>query len=65
MKLVANKTAYSNVVGGGLMLKDEKGRAVFQIVVMGTTNGINKEQDAQISQRITDLINEHGLEFNR
>lgn len=46
MKLTAKEVPYSSIVGGGLMLIDESGRAAFQVMFMGTTNGITKEQTA-------------------
>jgi hypothetical protein len=57
MKLTANKTPYSSVVGGGVMLTDETGKAVFNVMICGTTNGISKEQDAEISERIVAAFN--------
>lgn len=35
---------YSSMVGGGLMVKDESGRARFIITAFGTTEGITKEE---------------------
>lgn len=62
MKLTANKTPYSSVVGGGLMLTDARGRAAFMVIFTGTTDGITKEQDAALADAIAGWINQHGLD---
>lgn len=62
MKLTAKQTPYSSIVGGGLVLTDEAGRAAFMVMVRGTTSGISKEQDAAISAFLARAINEGGLE---
>ena len=64
MKLTSNSVPYSSVVGGGLSLLDENGRARFQVVLIGTTDGISKEQNDAISKRLHELINTHGLEIS-
>ena len=61
MKLTARTTGYSSVVGGGLMLCDDNGRARFLVNFIGTFEGITKEESQAMSQRIGELINEHGL----
>ena len=62
MKVDARILPYSGIVGGGVQLLDAQGRAQFQIALMGTTNGISKEQTHAIARRIAELINQHGLE---
>lgn len=62
MKLKAQAVPYSSVVGGGLTLVDENGRARFIIVAMGTTEGINKEENAAIFAVLRDAINKSGVE---
>lgn len=63
MKLKCNIVPYSSIVGGGLSLLDESGRARYQIVFIGTTEGISKEVTVALSRQIGDYINEHGLEI--
>lgn len=62
IKLFAESTPYSSVVGGGVMLTDNIGRAKFQIMLIGTTNGITKEQNDHMAARLKELINKHGLD---
>lgn len=62
MKLTAKEVPYSSIVGGGLMLTDESGRAAFQVMFMGTTNGITKEQTAALSRQFGAWAREYGLE---
>lgn len=62
MKLDARLIPYSSVVGGGVSLLDQSGRARFQIMLIGTTDGITKEESGAISRRLAELINQHGLE---
>lgn len=62
MKLKAKPVPYSSVVGGGVMLLYPTGAAAFQIVLMGTTKGISREQTVAITARLAELINQHGLE---
>jgi len=62
MKLKAQAFPYSSIVGGGVMLLDEKGAAAFQIGLRGTTKGISKEQSDLITMRLVELINRCGLE---
>lgn len=61
MKLKAQKVPYSSVVGGGVLLTNEKGAAQFQIAIFGTTNGITKEQTGAISTFLVDAINKGDL----
>lgn len=63
MKLKANVVPYSSVVGGGLSLLDENGRARYQIMFIGTTDGISKEVTGALSKQIGDYINKYGLEI--
>jgi hypothetical protein len=63
MKIKAQTIQYSSVVGGGIMLLDEAGRARGQIAFIGGAVRITKEQDAALSKGIADLINAHGLEI--
>lgn len=62
MKLKATKVPFSSVVGGGLMLTDEKGRAAFIVNFMGTTAGITKEQASAMAEAFAKWVNENGLE---
>lgn len=62
MRLRGKLTPYSSIVGGGIMLTDHMGRATFQIVLIGTTKGITKEQNDSLCQQLQDLINKDGLE---
>ena len=57
MNLTAKLTPYSSVVGGGLQIVDEKGRARFIVALMGTTDGISKEQNDELSKRLADGFN--------
>lgn len=51
--LLAQKQAYSSIVGGGVKLVDKlSGVTKFNIMVIGTTSGISKNDDAIISERI-------------
>lgn len=61
MKLKAKLVPYSSVVGGGILLTDENGAARFQIILVGTTKGINKEQNDAICNQLKIIIDEHGL----
>lgn len=62
MRLKAEAFPYSSIVGGGVLLLDERGAAVFQIGLRGTTKGITKEQTEAIATRLVALINRCGLE---
>lgn len=62
MKLSASKVRHSSVVGGGLMLCDEKGRARFIVNFMGTTEGIRPEETKALSEQFADFIEKHGLD---
>lgn len=62
MKLKAEAFPYSSIVGGGVMLLNERGAATFQIGLRGTTKGITKEQTEAITRRLVELINRCGLE---
>lgn len=62
MKIKAQAFPYSSFVGGGVMLHDKKGAAVFQISIRGTMSGISKAQTEAISGRLVELINQHGLD---
>lgn len=65
MRLVAKRVPYSSVVGGGVMLTDETGTARYQIMLIGTTQGIDKETTDQIADRIVELIQANGLEVKK
>lgn len=58
MKLTAKKVPYSSIVGGGVMLQTDDGKEAFQVMVRGFPNGISKEQDADICDRIIGAFNE-------
>lgn len=62
IKLDARVIPYSSVVGGGLQLLDPHGRARFQLALIGTTDGVTKEENRAIALRLAELINQHGLE---
>lgn len=57
MKLYAQATPYSSRVGGGLTLVDDKGRERFLIMLVGTTEGITKEENDALSTGLFDAIN--------
>lgn len=61
MRLKSKLVPYSSVVGGGLMLTDERGAAQFIVNFMGTSNGINKDQSDALAEQIQALINANGL----
>jgi len=61
MKLKAKRVPYSSVVGGGVMLTDTTGAPRYQIMLIGTTQGIDKTVTDQIGDRLVELINTHGL----
>lgn len=61
MRLRTKIVPYSSIVGGGLQLLDEKGRAVFIVNFIGTAWGISKDQTASLSEQLSALIEAHGL----
>lgn len=61
MKLLAKRTPYSSVVGGGLMLTDETGRARFMVIFTGTTEGIEKNENDALAEQFAKFIEQHGL----
>lgn len=63
MKLHCQAYPYSSIVGGGLVLLDEKGHAKFQLGLSGTTEGISKEQNDSLCQQLEQLINTRGLDL--
>lgn len=76
MRLTIQKTPYSSIVGGGLTLCDEAGRARFLVMFCGTTAGITKEETAALTEQFADalpngidvpdrLLAEHGLTLTR
>lgn len=64
-RMDARPTPYSSVVGGGLILFDQSGRAAFQLSIIGTSNGVTREENDAIARRLAELINSHGLEVPR
>jgi hypothetical protein len=65
--LTAKSIPFSSVVGGGLLLKDEKERAVCQLVVIGNVcppeGGRATAEDVMgIVEAVVRAINVHGLE---
>lgn len=62
MKLAVRKTPYSSIVGGGLMLTDESGRARFMVLFTGTTEGIEKNENDALAEQFAAFIEQHGLE---
>jgi hypothetical protein len=63
MKLTAKTIPYSSIVGGGLMLCDQTGRARFIVSFRGTTEGISKDETAALSSQFAAFIKERGLEI--
>lgn len=61
MKLKSKIVRYSSVVGGGLMLTDERGAVQFIVNFMGASNGISKEQSQALSEQIDALINANAI----
>lgn len=61
MRLTAKLVPYSGVVGGGLQLIDESGRAVFIVNFIGTGFGISKAQSEALARRLETLINADGI----
>lgn len=61
MKLKSKIIGYSSVVGGGLMLTDERGYTMFLVNFLGFSSGISKEQSQELAEQINALINTHGL----
>ena len=61
MKLTCKDIPYSSIVGGGLTLVDDDGRARFIVNFMGTTAGITKEETAALRDQIGAWIREHDL----
>lgn len=62
MKLGAKEIPFSSIVGGGLALVDERGAYRFQLAIMGTTQGITREQSQAIAEQVTRLINANNLD---
>lgn len=62
MKLSAREVPYSTVVGGGLMLLDEEGQAIFQVNFMGTSRGISRQQTQELTRQFKWFVDEVGLE---
>jgi hypothetical protein len=50
--LTLKKTPYSSVVGGGMALVDEKGAYRFLINIIGTTEGVTREETEAIVSQI-------------
>lgn len=61
MKLKVNITPYSSIVGGGLMLCDETGRARFLVNFIGTTEGITKAENNALAKQFAAWIVHEGL----
>lgn len=62
MKLKAKLVPYSSIVGGGLTLTDDAGRAAFIVNFIGTTAGITKEETEALSRQFAAFIAAYGLE---
>lgn len=63
IKLRPDKVPYSSIVGGGLTLADSAtGQIKFVVSLRGVSSGITKEETKALSDRIAELISEHGLE---
>lgn len=61
MKLTPKITPYSSVVGGGLMLCDEAGRARFIVTFLGTTDGITKTENDALAEQFAAWAVAHDL----
>jgi hypothetical protein len=61
MRLKAKVTPYSSIVGGGLTLLDEQGRARFIVNFMGTTEGITKEETVALAEQFAHYVNNHDV----
>lgn len=60
IRLKAQRIGYSSVVGGGLMLSDPAGRSSFIINIIGTTQGVTKEENNELVEQIEQLIADAG-----
>lgn len=56
MKLTAKAVPYSSIVGGGLVFHDETGRARFIVSLRGTTEGITKAENDEITLAILSAL---------
>jgi hypothetical protein len=61
MKLTARIVPYSSVVGGGVMLLDEAGKAYLQLAVMGGRVGVTREEHEATAAALVELVNAEGL----
>jgi hypothetical protein len=62
MKVRIKPTAYSSIVGGGLTIYDESGRARFLMSLMGTTEGITREENNAIADAIVQAFDDKTIE---
>lgn len=62
MKLHAKPIGYSSIVGGGLTLLDDAGRARFIVSFIGTTNGITKAETQALSEFFAEAVAERTLD---
>lgn len=60
MKLTAQVVPYSSIVGGGVMLLDDKGKAFVQLIIAGGPPGYTAQDVKTISERLVARINENG-----
>lgn len=61
IKLTAEPVPYSSIVGGWLVLKREDGRAGFVVNFIGTSEGITKEETAELSEQFARFVNDYGV----
>jgi hypothetical protein len=59
-RLSGREIPYSSIVGGGLTLLDEKGRAAFIVNFIGTTEGITKEETQALTRQFLWYLDKIG-----
>jgi hypothetical protein len=60
-KMTLRPQAYSSVVGGGLQVVDKSGAVRFLICMIGTTEGITREETEAISSQIIAALKDREL----
>jgi len=63
MKLKLEKTNWSSVVGGGFSITTEDGKR-YEAMIIGASNGITKEIDANICVSIMNAVNDKWISDN-
>lgn len=61
MRLTAKEVKHSSIVGGGLTLCDETGRARFIVNFMGTDAGIRAEETKALAEQFAHYVNNHDV----